>query len=646
MKRKLLSIILAFVLCAMSSVSVLAFEQLPFSNTCGVFEEKNMSSMWVGDELQLDSQKYTYEIIEGDECVRLGTHELYGYTLYFIGAGSAKVKVSTIADNSEKVYEFNILEAEESYIEYLIPKNIKIGYRIGKRDTNNYLKNASLYTYHNCLLNYDYAMSDLTWEMFDDYFYVGTNWGGAYATDPNTRTVDGFRPGCATKPGVFYIAAKANENTPYAVTIEEPVIKSNIPEKILIGTELEIKTSLENTLLENMKVEAVEENSEYPIGYQPRIEILSGAELIERGNSDYTNILSSVETMKFIGVGTVTFKVVYDMLPIMETEISYLEEEAMYSPEEIFTVEIIKEIQEPVGPEKPAEPSKPEEHKHEFKDYINNNNASMLQNGTETGKCICGEIDTREIPNSKIPVKEMEKEIMDSGVIGKGTASTQTNTDKELSKMKVENLSIDLVKDLLTEQELKAVEAGKEVSVYLDIRKLDENESKEDKKIMSELVAEKLTEGKVGMFMDLSLFKQIGDNSANKVADTKGNTISISLDIPEELKNTDENMKRTFYIVRVHEGKAEVITTGTVENMITFETDRFSTYAIVYSDTVTTVSSETTEQQSSTEATGTVEKASITESPKTGEAGKYVTLLILLAGSVGLFMMAKKKRNY
>ena len=56
--------------------------------------------------------------------------------------------------------------------------------------------------------------------------------------------------------------------------------------------------------------------------------------------------------------------------------------------------------------------------------------------------------------------------------------------------------------------------------------------------------------------------------------------------MPDSLKNTDAAKTRTFAVIRVHNGKAELLADlDDNADTITIETDRFSTYAVVYKDT-------------------------------------------------------------
>ena len=56
--------------------------------------------------------------------------------------------------------------------------------------------------------------------------------------------------------------------------------------------------------------------------------------------------------------------------------------------------------------------------------------------------------------------------------------------------------------------------------------------------------------------------------------------------MPEALRNTDSGKTRTFAVIRVHDGGTEFLNDlDDSDSTITIETDRFSTYAVVYQDT-------------------------------------------------------------
>ena len=75
------------------------------------------------------------------------------------------------------------------------------------------------------------------------------------------------------------------------------------------------------------------------------------------------------------------------------------------------------------------------------------------------------------------------------------------------------------------------------------------------------------------------------ENYTSNITKTKG-AISISFVLHESLKNTDNKIVRTYYILRNHEGEITLIPVDFDKetSVVTFATDRFSTYAIIYKD--------------------------------------------------------------
>lgn len=347
MKKQIISILLVVALCMGMSITAMAAEDA-FSVNYGMdnLPESRYSTMWVGDCIDVDTDTYIYEILSGEENVKL---DIENKTLTFVKEGTTQIRVSTSQDASESdTYTFTISSEEEAYAEYLIPKSIKVGYGVGNmRDVEN------AYIYHNCLLNKSYGgMTSM--DDFYSYGFVSGGWADPCFVDPATRTVTGYWSMTFTRPGTTYI--KIEDDEPYAITVEEPVISTNLPKKVQIGTQMQMTTSLDNTLLEDKKIEEIKKRGIYDtkaaLGYQPKVEIISGAELVERKDGDYSNILSSSENITFTGEGTVTFKVTYEMLPFEKVESGedvYANEEVYYSPEATFSVEVTPEPAPSVG---------------------------------------------------------------------------------------------------------------------------------------------------------------------------------------------------------------------------------------------------------------------------------------------------------
>ncbi|MBR1860811.1 MAG: hypothetical protein IJ796_02965 [Lachnospiraceae bacterium] len=175
--------------------------------------------------------------------------------------------------------------------------------------------------------------------------------------------------------------------------------------------------------------------------------------------------------------------------------------------------------------------------------------------------------------------KESEKE----EVISDNDSSEETGFVKDVTeeisestdslKTKIENSS-----DLKAALDLKDDEITEGVRVWLYVRDAEGTAPEEDK----ELVQSTAGESTVGMYLDITLFKQVGGNDEVKVTETS-KAIKASILIPESLRKSG----RTFEIIRVHNGEATVIPGNYDEStgIFTFETDKFSTYALVYKET-------------------------------------------------------------
>lgn len=136
----------------------------------------------------------------------------------------------------------------------------------------------------------------------------------------------------------------------------------------------------------------------------------------------------------------------------------------------------------------------------------------------------------------------------------------------------------------LTNEEQAAVENGVDVNVYLVVKDITENVPAEDKALAEKIVSDNEN---VAMYLDISLFKQVTGFAPTQVANTNGN-VKITFTLPESLVNNDSNISRKFFIVRVHDGKAEKLACdyNAETGICSFETDKFSSYAIAYADTV------------------------------------------------------------
>ena len=144
-------------------------------------------------------------------------------------------------------------------------------------------------------------------------------------------------------------------------------------------------------------------------------------------------------------------------------------------------------------------------------------------------------------------------------------------------------ISESLMDSILSDEEKEQVAAGETIEVYLDVT--DKTDRMSETEI--EQINKKLGEHEVGIYLDIDLYKQVGQSVPEKVTETK-EKVSVSITIPEALRNSYPSVERNYGVIRVHEGVAEKLegVFDSVTNIFTFETDSFSTYALTLDDTI------------------------------------------------------------
>ena len=220
--------------------------------------------------------------------------------------------------------------------------------------------------------------------------------------------------------------------------------------------------------------------------------------------------------------------------------------------------------------------------------------------------------------STKVPYADVA---VKAGVVNDITSTDAVTSESNPFGAKIENNS-----DLTTLLSLTDEEVAQGVNVWLDIQDMSASVQQTDKTLIQDTSGDYT----VGLYFDINLFKKVGSNDATKVTETNGK-VQASIVIPESLRKSG----RTFEIIRVHDGVATDITGTYDENthVFTFETDKFSTYALVYKDLASS-SDSSNDTQSST--------------PKTGDPNDIrVWYLLLLAsiGGLGFLGLSKKKEN-
>lgn len=148
----------------------------------------------------------------------------------------------------------------------------------------------------------------------------------------------------------------------------------------------------------------------------------------------------------------------------------------------------------------------------------------------------------------------------------------------EMSKEEV----VAAIKNVLSEEQLAAIEDGTaKIEIELNIANIDDTVSQEDKDIIADAINSIADSDKLNFmvmnYLDITFGANV-DGDVIKISETDGLiTVSVAL---------DEAVNGTYKVIRIHDGKAEVIDSELSEDgtRLTFKTDKFSTYAIVFAD--------------------------------------------------------------
>ncbi len=173
---------------------------------------------------------------------------------------------------------------------------------------------------------------------------------------------------------------------------------------------------------------------------------------------------------------------------------------------------------------------------------------------------------------------------------------------------------------VLTEQDHADIANGSTINISLEVS--EHNPPDGDKQAVGGALGGRA----LGMYLDISMFKQKDDEPKESIERLNA-PIQFGLDVPAALRSTG----RIFNLIRVHEGAAALLPNlSTDPNKILSETDRFSTYAIVYMDAAT--------PRRSIQLAG--------DSPQTGDdapIGLWIALLAAASLAIGVTLV--KRRN-
>lgn len=196
---------------------------------------------------------------------------------------------------------------------------------------------------------------------------------------------------------------------------------------------------------------------------------------------------------------------------------------------------------------------------------------------------------------------------------------------------------------IFSEAEKAAIAEGKEAKVWVEITKTDLAE--EEKAAFEQEAKKTAGENAKLVYFSAELFRQIGEN-VERISEP-GAKIRLTIRIPDELVNTDSTISREYFILRMHDGELTVLNGSFDKDMreYTFETDKFSDYAIVCKDTRIETKPDDRKNDSKGSSGGS-SKAPVT-SANTGDRNQPLAWMLLAVAATGIIAAAirRKKRQ-
>ena len=212
----------------------------------------------------------------------------------------------------------------------------------------------------------------------------------------------------------------------------------------------------------------------------------------------------------------------------------------------------------------------------DYAGHISSVNMSMMQlDGADDD-----DIPVAEDPNYNPDDDVIEDSTKDGGDTDLGTLTKKVQLIDGAPTTTFCSSNSDLKSGVLTSNERAVMKEGSDANITLRVQNINGSVSQADK----ELVIAALGDYTVGMYLDITLWKTVGNGDEKQVSSTK-KPISLSITIPESLRRSKSGKVREFAIVRVHGGSATVLQDqDSAVNTVTVSSSKFSVYALAYRD--------------------------------------------------------------
>lgn len=182
---------------------------------------------------------------------------------------------------------------------------------------------------------------------------------------------------------------------------------------------------------------------------------------------------------------------------------------------------------------------------------------------------------------------------------------------------------------VLDEEAMDLVKGGMEASIWLE-------SSRGVTDADAAVIAGALGDWTLAEEIDLALFYEV-DGKTVQVHEAN-EPLVVSLTLPDSITGDTSKKTRSYEVIRVHDGKASVIPSSfdADAKTLTFETDRFSAYAVAYKDA--------TENDGKTPAQDDAGDAPNSLLAMTGDVSMLTTLVLAALAALSVMLIARRLR--
>ena len=190
---------------------------------------------------------------------------------------------------------------------------------------------------------------------------------------------------------------------------------------------------------------------------------------------------------------------------------------------------------------------------------------------------------------------------------------------------------------VLDNEAMELVKGGMEASIWLE-------SSRGVTDADAAAIAGALGDWTLAEEIDLALFYEV-DGKTVQVHEAN-EPLVVSLTLPDSTTGDTSKKTRSYEVIRVHDGKASVIPSSfdADAKTLTFETDRFSAYAVAYKDAVDEGIGGTTEDDGKAPAQDDDDDALNSSLAMTGDISMPTTLVLAALAALSILLVARRLR--